>query len=118
MSNLSHPSKIRYALNTRPEVDIDLHELIEANRKLTQSPEPYEQVVGSLCVAGILTKRLARLSDTEIGQLLSDYVWSELTLFSPEMAILEEGIQRLFRPVEEDTRGRCLVGNAKERNAP
>jgi len=51
----------------------------------------------------MLTKRLAQLSDRDIGRLLSDYVWSELTLFSPAMAILEEGIQRLSRSLEEDT---------------
>lgn len=92
------------------ESNIDLNALIAAYGKLTQSSEPYERVVGSLCVAGILTKRLAPLTDGQIGQLLSDYVWDELTLFSPQMAICEEAVQRLLRSLEKDIHEHCSVG--------
>ena len=87
----------------RTEADIALHELIEASRKLTQSRQPYERVVGVLCVSGMLKKRLAKLSDEALGQLLVEYVSNEVTMFSPEAAICEEVAERLFRAVEEST---------------
>ena len=91
------------ASNRTAENNLDLHAVITEYAKLTNSPEAYERVVGSLCVAGILTHRLALLSDREIGQLVSDYVWTELPWSSPQMAICEEAAQRLIRSVEKDT---------------
>jgi hypothetical protein len=85
------------------ESNIDLYKLIEAQRKLTHSKEPYERVVGVLCVSGMLKNRLARLNDDELGQLLVEYVSNEVTMFSPEAAICEETAQRMFRAVEEST---------------
>ena len=59
-------------------------------------------MVGVLCVSGMLKKRLARLTDEELGQLLVEYVSNELTMFSPEAAICEEAARRMFRAVEEE----------------
>lgn len=84
--------------------DLYLHAVITEYAKLTTSNEPYERVVGSLCVAGILTKHLAQLSDKEIGQLVSDYIWTELPWSSPQMCICEEAARRLLRTVENDNR--------------
>ena len=92
-------------MHNSSESNIDLYKLIEAQRKLTRSKEPYERVVGVLCVSGMLKKRLVRLSDEELGQLLVEYVSNELTMFSPEVAICEEAAQRMFRAVEEE----CLT---------
>jgi hypothetical protein len=89
--------------NRAAENRLDLQAVISEYAKLTNSPEPYERVVGALCVTGILTKRLAQLSDREIGQLVSDYVLTELPWSSPQMAICEEAAQRLSRSVENDT---------------
>jgi hypothetical protein len=102
------PSTLEITLINHSQDNIDLHAMIEAQRKLTHSKEPYERVVGVLCVAGMLKKRLARLNDEELGQLLVEYVSNELTMFSPEAAICEEAAQRLFRAVEEE----CLSAAA------
>jgi hypothetical protein len=80
-----------------PDGDIRLYELIEAQRKLANSTQPYEQVIARLWVTGTLTKRLAQLSDNQIGHLLSDVVLHELNFFSPAVAICEAASQRLLR---------------------
>jgi hypothetical protein len=85
------------AIEKSAENSLALHAVITEYAKLTNSPEPYERVVGALCVAGILTHRLTLLSDREIGQLVFDYVWTELRWSSPQMAICEEAAQRLSR---------------------
>jgi hypothetical protein len=58
------------AIEKSAENSLDLHAVIVEYAKLTNSPEPYERVVGSLCVAGILTKHLAVLSEKS-GNLYS-----------------------------------------------
>jgi hypothetical protein len=90
------------AIEKSAENSLDLHAVITEYAKLTNSRKTYERVVGSLCVAGILTKHLAQLSDKEMGQLVSDYVWTELPWSSPQMAICEVAAQRLSRTVEND----------------
>src|SRR5271167_3377582 len=77
--------------------EFGVHAIIEAQRTLMDSKHPFEQVVGTLWVAGTLKRRLAQLTDRQIGQLLWDHVWDELTLFGPDAAICEHAVRRLFR---------------------
>lgn len=77
--------------------EFGVHALIEAQRKLMNSTHPFEQVVGTLWVAGTLKRRLARLTDWQIGQLLWDHVLDELPLLGPGAAICEHAIRRLLR---------------------
>jgi hypothetical protein len=71
--------------------------LIEAQRKCSVSPNPFERVVGSLLVAGRLKKRLALLPDEAVGQLMFDVVWNVMDVFSPELTICEVATERLLR---------------------
>jgi hypothetical protein len=69
--------------------------LIEEQRRLACSKNPFERVIGSLLVAGLLKKRLALLPDEAVGQLMFDAVWNELNLLSPEMTICQAATERL-----------------------
>ena len=40
--------------------------------KALGSKNPFERVVGTLCVAGLLKQRLAALTDAAVGQLMFD----------------------------------------------
>jgi hypothetical protein len=77
--------------------EFDVHALIEAQRRLINSKHPFEHVVCTLWVAGTFKRRLAQLTDRQIGQLLWDHVLDELTLFGPDAAICEHAVRRLFR---------------------
>ncbi len=78
------------------EEDISVEGLIEAQRRLLLSKNPFERVVGTLCLAGALKERLAALSDLAIGQLMFDYLWNEMNLLSPEMTICQAATERLL----------------------
>ena len=80
--------------NGNEEISIDA--LIEEQRRLVASPNPLEQIVGAICLAGVLKKELASLPDTSLGQLMFDHVWNELNLLSPEMTICVEATERLL----------------------
>ena len=70
--------------------------LIEEQQRLASSKNPFERVVGALCLAVVLKKELGALSDQEVGQLMFDHVWNELNLLSPEMTICVEATERLL----------------------
>ena len=70
--------------------------LIEEQRRCSVSPNPLERVVGSLCVAALLKKKLSVLPDTVIGQLMFDCVWNVMDVFSPEMTICQAATERLL----------------------
>jgi len=78
------------------EEEISVEGLIEEQRKLAHSTNPFEQVVGTLCVAGLLKQRLAGLPDKALGQLMFDYVWNDMNVFSPELTICEIATERLL----------------------
>ena len=80
--------------NGNKEIRIDA--LIEEQRRLSVSKNPFERVVGALRLAGLLKKELASLSDKSIGQLMFDHLWNELNLLSPEMTICSEATERLL----------------------
>ena len=58
------------------EEEISVEGLIEEQRKLAHSENPFERVVGSLCIGAILKKQLMGLPNSAIGRLMVDYIWS------------------------------------------
>jgi hypothetical protein len=78
------------------EEHFSVEELIDAQRTLSLSRNPFERVVGALCVAGLLKQRLAELPNTAIGHLMFDHVWSELNLLAPAMTICQVATERLL----------------------
>jgi len=89
--------------------DISVERVIEAQKRLSASKNPFERVVGTLCVAGLLKQRLAALPDKAVGQLMFDYVWNSMNVFSPELTICEVATERLLQPSS------VLGKSAKER---
>jgi hypothetical protein len=77
--------------------DITVSELIEIQRRLARAERAFERLVGTLWAAGTLERRLAQLTDHQIGQLLDDFVDDQLGLFEPEMTICQQATRRLFR---------------------
>jgi hypothetical protein len=88
---------------------VSVEGLIEEQRRLSASKNPFERVVGTLCVAGLLMQRLAALSDEAVGQLMFDYVWNDMNVFSPELTICEVATERLLHSSP------AIVKSAKER---
>ena len=78
------------------EEEISLEVLIEEQRTLARSKNPVERVIGTLCLASLLNKRLAALPDAAVGQLMSRYVLGDLNVFSPETTICEVATERLI----------------------
>ena len=77
--------------------DVTIRELIERQRRLARSRDIFEKVVVTLYRASVLGKRLAELTDREIGQLLVDVVGDRLTISGPETTICQQATLRLFR---------------------
>ena len=74
--------------------------LIEEQRRLSASTNPFERVVGSLCIGAILKEQLVGLPNTAISQLLTDHIWSDLNLLGPESVIGEIASERLIEKCE------------------
>ena len=70
--------------------------LIQAQRRLSASPDPVQRVVGSLLMSARLQKLLSVLPDAAIGQLMFEHVWNVMDLFSPELAICQAATERLL----------------------
>lgn len=70
--------------------------LIEAQRQCSESPNPFERVVGSLLMAARLQKQLSALPDETIGQLMRAHLWNLIDAFSPEMTICQVATERLL----------------------
>ena len=73
-----------------------VEQLIEAQRRCSVSPNPFERVVGSLLVAEMLKKRLALSPNEAVGQLMFDFVWDNIDTFSPELTICQVATERLL----------------------
>ena len=80
------------------EDEISIEGLIEEQRRLARSKNLFERVVGSLCVAATLKEQLISLPDSTISGLLTDQVWSQLSLLGPESVIVEIASERLLYP--------------------
>jgi hypothetical protein len=76
--------------------EISVEGLVEAQRRLAHSKNPFEKVIGTLCVAGLLKERLAALPDEAVGQLMFRHVWNDMNVFSPELTICEVATERLI----------------------
>jgi hypothetical protein len=79
------------------EAEISVDVLIEEQRSLAHSTNPFERVVGSLCIGAILKEQLAGLPNSTISQLLTDQIWSGLNLLVPESVIVEIASERLCK---------------------
>jgi len=90
--------------NTNDEMPV--RRLIDLQRRLLKSKNPFVRRVGTLLAAGALDNHLAELDDHQIGQLLLDEVGGDLGILQPEATIYHQATQRLFRSengsLEED----------------
>jgi hypothetical protein len=80
--------------------EIGLEDLIQEQRSLARSKNPFERVVGSLCIGAILKEQLVRLPNSAISRLLTDQIWSQLNLLEPESVIVEIASKRLVEKRE------------------
>jgi hypothetical protein len=71
--------------------------LIDIQRRLAASKSPFLRCIGTLLAAGVLHRRLADLTDKQVGQLLQDHVGRDLGITEPESTICCQATQRLFR---------------------
>ena len=82
------------------EEEISLEVLIEQQRTLAHSSNPIERVIGSLCVAAILKRKLVVLPNSTISQLMTDHIFCQLNLLEPESVIVEIASERLIEKRE------------------
>jgi hypothetical protein len=75
--------------------ETSIEALVEEQRCLASSGNPFERVFGSLLVAALLKQKLASLPNETVGQLMFDFVWNVMDVFSPEMAICQVATERL-----------------------
>ena len=75
-----------------------IRELIEEQRIRLQSNNPAERLAAALLIPAELKRRMRLLRNSEIGQLLEDEVWSNLSLLSPDATVCMEAAGRLRRP--------------------
>ena len=80
-----------------PEQEITFCELVEIQRLLACSENPFERLLGALFVAGVLDMRLSQLTDRQIGQLMFDHFRNDLEILLPETTICDHATRRLFR---------------------
>jgi len=76
--------------------ETSIEALIEQQRRLASSKNPFERVIGSLLVAGLLKQRLALLPNETVGRLMFSVVWNVMDVFSPELAICQVATERLL----------------------
>jgi len=76
--------------------ETSIEALIEEQRRIACSENPFERVFGSLLIAGILKQKLALLPNEALGTLMFDMVWNVIDVFSPEMAIYQVATERLL----------------------
>jgi hypothetical protein len=80
---------------------VTILELIEEQRRRVNSSNPVERLAAVLLIRGELTKRLDKLNDREIGQLLDDEVGAKLNVFAPESTVCDAAVTRLRRRANE-----------------
>ena len=80
--------------------EIGFEDLIQEQRSLARSKNPFERVVGSLCIGAFLKEQLVRLPNSAISRLLTDQIWSQLNLLEPESVIVEIASERLVEKRE------------------
>jgi hypothetical protein len=70
---------------------------MEEQRRRMNSANPVERLAAALLIPSELTKRLSKLDDLEIGQLLDDEVGAKLNVFGPESIVCDAAVTRLRR---------------------
>lgn len=75
---------------------LSVENLIEEQRRLARSSNHFEQVIGTLLVAGALRRRLAALPNQALGHLVFEFVSDELAVLSPELTICQAAVERLY----------------------
>jgi len=80
--------------------NITVDALIEEQRRLSASTNPFERVLGSLCIGAILKEQLVGLPNSTISQLVTDHIWSDMNLLGPESVIVEIASERLIERCE------------------
>ena len=70
------------------------------------STSAVERFAAALLIRGELTKRLDKLDDDEIGQLLDDEVGAKLNLFGPESTVCDAAVTRLRRRIKGTPEGK------------
>jgi hypothetical protein len=80
--------------------EIGFEDLIQEQRSLARSKNPFERVVGSFCIGAILKEQLVRLPNSTISQLMTDNIWCQLNLLAPESVIVEIASERLVEKRE------------------
>jgi hypothetical protein len=86
------------------EARLTIRELIEEQRRRVNSANPVERLAAVLLIRGELTRRLDKLNDHEISQLLDDEVGAKLNLFAPESTVCDAAVTRLRRRANERKR--------------
>jgi hypothetical protein len=81
-------------------------ELIGEYRRRVDSANPAERLAAALLIRGELTRRLDKLDDHEIGQLLDDEVGAKLNLFGPESTVCDAAVRRLRRRIKGTPEGK------------
>jgi hypothetical protein len=76
---------------------VTIRELIEEQRRRMNSANPTERLAAALLIPNELTKRLGKLDDHEVGQLLDDEVAAKLNLFGAESTVCDAAVKRLRR---------------------
>ena len=61
------------------------------------SANPIERLAAALLIPSELAKRLNKLNDREIGELLDDEVGAKLNLLAPESTVCDAAVTRLRR---------------------
>ena len=69
--------------------------LIQEQRDAAAESTVTARVAGCLIISARLQQRLQRITNDQIGQVLVDFVWSEMDKLSPEAVITAEAICRL-----------------------
>jgi len=66
------------------------------------SDSPMKRLAGALLIPAVLAERLAGLADRQVGQLLLDEVWPELSPLAPESMICLHAADRLRGSPKEE----------------
>ena len=69
--------------------------LIEEQQQACQEATVAARVAGSLILAGHLQHHLSHLSNSELADVMLEFVWSKLDSLSPECTITAEAVYRL-----------------------
>jgi hypothetical protein len=82
-------------------LNLTIRQLIQQQRQRLCSTNPVERFAAALLISGELTKRLSKLNDCEIGELLDDEVGARLNILAPELTICLAAVDRLRQRANE-----------------